>query len=98
MGTFWEIPARSVSNLFSLFFFCLFVIFIYFPFWFYERDLLFAPVPVHCFSITFKVAPKLCIFLYNTMETTFIRQGMCIMHLDVMETVYHSGDACDSMP
>ena len=34
--------------------FCLFVIFIYFPFWFLGLIwLLNAPVPVHCFSITF---------------------------------------------
>ena len=31
MATFWEIAVRSVSNLF-IFVFCLFVIFIYFPF------------------------------------------------------------------
>ena len=35
--------------------FCLFVIFIYFPFWFWGGIwLLIALVPVHCFSITFK--------------------------------------------
>ena len=32
------------------------------------------------------------------METTGARQGMGIMHLDVMDTVFHSGDAWDSMP
>ena len=42
----------------SFFFFLsnLFVVFIYFPFWFYCKSgicLLIAPVPVHCFSITF---------------------------------------------
>ena len=46
----------------------------------------------------FKVTPKLCIFLYNAMETTGVRQGMETMHLDVMGTVFHSGDAWDSMP
>ena len=46
----------------------------------------------------FKVAPKLGIFLYNAMETTGVRQGMGIMYLDVMDTVFHSGDAWDSMP
>ena len=43
-------------------------------------------------------APKLCIFLYNAMETTGVRQGMGIMHSDVMDTVFHSGNAWDSMP
>ena len=34
--------------------FCLFVSFIYFPFWFKGGIwLLITPVPVHCFSITF---------------------------------------------
>ena len=47
----------------------------------------------------FKVrAPKLCIFLYNAMETTGVNQGMGILHSDVMDTVFHSGDAWDSMP
>ena len=46
------IAARSVSNLFSLYFVYLYF-FIYSPFWFQSRVcLLIAPVPVHCFSIT----------------------------------------------
>ena len=45
----------------------------------------------------FKVAPKLCIFLYNAMETIGVRQGLSIMHLGVMDTVFHSCDALDSM-
>ena len=44
-----------------------------------------------------KAAPKLCIFLYNAMVTTGVRQGMIIMHLGVMDTVFHSGDAWDSI-
>ena len=44
------------------------------------------------------VGPKLCILLYNTMKTTDIRQGMGIMHSDVMYTFFHSGDARDSIP
>ena len=44
------------------------------------------------------VAPKLCIFLYNAMETTGIHQEMIIMLSGVMATVFHSGDAWDSMP
>ena len=44
------------------------------------------------------VAPKLCISLYNAMETTGVSQGMGIMHSDVMDTVFHSGDVWDSMP
>ena len=39
------------------------------------------------------VAPKLCIFLYNAMETTGVHQGMIIMHSGVMDTVFQSGDA-----
>ena len=45
------------------------------------------------YSKAFQVAPKQCIFLYNTMKTTGIRQGMGIMHSDVMDTFFHSGDA-----
>ena len=29
------------------------------------------------------------------METTGIRQGMCVKHSDVMDTVFQSGVACD---
>ena len=53
MATFWEIAARSVGHMFSLSF-----VYLYFSFisnfgfksgiW-----LLIAPVPVHCFFITF---------------------------------------------
>ena len=39
------------------------------------------------------VASKLCIFPYNTMETTGTRQAMAIMQQDVMDTVFHSGVA-----
>ena len=52
MATFWEIAARSVNNLFSLYF-------VYLKYLFISRFgfksgicLLIAPVPVHCFSIT----------------------------------------------
>ena len=44
------------------------------------------------------VPPKLCIFLYNAMETTGVRQGMIIMYSGVMDTVFHSGDAWYPMP
>ena len=44
------------------------------------------------------VAPKLCISLYNAMETTGVRQGMILMQSGVMFNVFHSGDAWDSMP
>ena len=44
------------------------------------------------------VAPKLCIFICNKMETTGVRQRMGIMHSDGMNTVFYSGDAWDSMP
>ena len=63
MATFWEIAARSVSNLFSLYFvfclivFCILSMCIYlFPVKVCFKSgicLLIAPVPVHCFSITF---------------------------------------------
>ena len=53
MATFWEIAARSVSNLLSLYF-------VYLKYLFISRFgfksgicLLIAPVPAHCFSITF---------------------------------------------
>ena len=46
----------------------------------------------------FKVAPKLCIFLCNAMETIGVRQGMSIMRSGAMDTVFHSCDAFDSMP
>ena len=50
---FGEIPARSVSKLFSLRFVCLWYLFIS-RFGFKGRIcLLIAPVPVNCFSITF---------------------------------------------
>ena len=32
------------------------------------------------------------------MDSTRVRQGMGIMHSDVMDTVFHSGDAWGSMP
>ena len=44
------------------------------------------------------VALKLCIFLYKAMGTTGVHQGMIIMHSGVIDTVFHSGDAWDSMP
>ena len=53
MATFWEIAARSGSNLFSLYF-------VYLQYLFISRFgfkngicLLIATVPVHCFSIAF---------------------------------------------
>ena len=54
MATFWEIAARWVSNLFSLYFVYLLYLFIS-RFGFKSGIcLLIAPVPVHCFSITSK--------------------------------------------
>ena len=53
MATFWEIAARSVSNFFYLYFVYLLYLFIS-RFGFKSGIcLLIAPVPVHCFSITF---------------------------------------------
>ena len=43
-------------------------------------------------------APKLCIFLYNSMETTGVRQRMVIMHSSLMDTVFNSCDAWHPMP
>ena len=48
--------------------------------------------------IKLKVAPKLCIFPYNAMETIGVRQGMSIMHSSVIYTVFYSCDLLDSMP
>ena len=54
MATFWEIAARSVNYLFSLYFVNLLCLFTS-RFGFESGIcLLIAPVPVHCFSITFK--------------------------------------------
>ena len=52
MATFWEIAARLVSNLFSLYFVYLLYLFISRFGFKSEICLLIAPVPVHCFSIT----------------------------------------------
>ena len=46
----------------------------------------------------FKVATKLCIFLYNAMETIGVHQGTSIMHSGVMSTVFPRCDVLDSMP
>ena len=43
-----------------------------------------------------KLSPKFGIFIYNAMETTGFRQGMGIMHSDVMDTVFRNSDAWDS--
>ena len=52
------------------------------------------PIKHEKWGSKFKVAPKLCIFPYNAMETTGVRQRMIMMHLGVMDTVFHSGDEC----
>ena len=59
MTTFWEIAARSVSNLFSLYFVYLKYLFISCFGFKSGICLLIDPVPVHCFSIT---------FLYNMID------------------------------
>ena len=59
MVTFLEIAARSVSNLFSMYFVYLYFLFIS-RFGFKSGIcLLIAPVPVHCFSITLMRKPVL---------------------------------------
>ena len=55
MTTFWEIAARSVGHMFSLSYVYLYFLVIS-HFGFKNRIwLLIAPVPVHCFSITFDI-------------------------------------------
>ena len=53
MATSWEIPARSVSNLFSLYF--VYLLYLCISRFGFKSGicLLIAPVPVHCYSITF---------------------------------------------
>ena len=51
-------------------------------------------MPVHALDVlienaTTMIKHKLCIFLNNAMETTGVPQ---------MDTIFHSGDAWDSMP
>ena len=41
------------------------------------------PIKLKKWRSNFKVAPKLCIFLYNAMETIGVRQWMGLMHSDV---------------
>ena len=53
MATFWEIAVRSVSNLLSLYFIYLYYLFISRFSFKSGVCLLIAPVPVHCFYITF---------------------------------------------
>ena len=54
ISSVWVADSCPLGWPFVLIVVCLFVIFIYFPFWFYERDLAIdCPVPVHCFSIIF---------------------------------------------
>ena len=55
MATFSEIADRSVSNLFSLYFVYLYFLFISHFGFKSGICLLIAPVPVHCFSITFVI-------------------------------------------
>ena len=70
MATFWEIATRSVSNLFSLYFVYLFYLFISCFGFKSGICLLIAPVPVHCFSITFqKYKNDCCVELF--IETHF---------------------------
>ena len=45
-----------------------------------------------------KLTPKFSILLYNAMGTSGVHQEMGKMLLDVMDTVFHSGDEWDSMP
>ena len=36
---------------------------------------------------------RIKLFLCNAMKTTGVRQDMGVMHTDVMNTVFHSGDS-----
>ena len=58
----------------------------------------FIPLNTKKWGSNFKVAPKLCTFLYNAMESTAVHQGMGLMHSNEMNTIFHRGDAWDSMP
>ena len=67
MATFWEIPARSVSDLFSLYFVYLYIVS---RFGFKSGiRLLIAPVPVQCFSITFN---------FVVLSGCFVLFGCCL--------------------
>ena len=56
------------------------------------------PIEYQKWGSNFKVAPKICTFLYDATENSGVRQEMGIMHSDVMDTVIHRGDAWDSLP
>ena len=62
------------------------------------KMVLYIPLNAKKWKSNVKVTQKLCIFLYNVMESIGVRQGMSIMHSGVMDTVFHSYDALDSMP
>ena len=53
MATFWEIAARSVDNLFSLYFVYMYLLYLFISGFGFESGicLLIAPVPVHCFIL-----------------------------------------------
>ena len=79
MATFWEIAARSVSNLFSLYFVYLKYIFIS-RFGFKSGVcLLIAPVPVHCFSITFKKVSSLVLIIPSVSRQNMFNCRSCII-------------------
>ena len=82
MATFWEIAARSVNNLFSLYFVYLKSLFIS-RFGFKSGIcLLIAPVPVHCFSITFETTAMVTIAnLQNFPLAPFARSIGSLMRL-----------------
>ena len=82
MATFWEIVACSVSNLFPLYFVYLLYLFIS-RFGFKSGIcLLIAPVPVHCFSITF------CENSAPSVKHNYIRFVSCIF---VILVISHFG-------
>ena len=56
-------------------------------------------VPERALDIFIENATKMvCIFLCNVMITKGVRQGTSKMHSGMMDTVFHSCDALDSMP
>ena len=85
MAIFWEIAARSVSNLFSLYFVYLQYLFIS-RFGFKSKIcLLIVPVPVHCFSITYLFIKS---FSQHRQYETLIRHSQNLISPYTMYKIY----------
>ena len=83
MATFWEIAARSVSNLFSLY--LVYLQYLFVSGFGFKCGIcpLIAPFPVHCFSITFFCAlfffPFFLIFV--VFQKLFVVNGLSIIQI-----------------